>query len=180
MGLDITAWKIARPLTPDERNQIPAENPQDWWYEKHGDTSEIHKPYTEFPATADGLAALDYVVCEGETLDFRAGSYSGYNEWRNDLAKMLGYSATEKDWRVPASGPFVELIRNSDCDSIIGPSTCAKLAQDFDTYVEKFTTFAQSLEYPVGYWIRKYQSWRDAFTLAAHTGCVVLNYQPTE
>src|SRR5256885_17238334 len=45
----------------------------------------------EFEAQADGLVPGLYETAD--EMDFRAGSYSGYNEWREQLAEFAGYPA---------------------------------------------------------------------------------------
>lgn len=133
----------------------------------------------------DGFEAGAYTAVEAG--DFRAGSYSGYNEWRELLAKLTGKTArgiwieeqkscASDTHQTPNRGPFVELINFSDCEGTIGPRTCAKLAKDFQDWRERAEKFAQSLGGENGqYFMRKYSAWQEAFETAANEGCVDLH-----
>lgn len=68
-------------------------------------------------------------------------------------------------WSAEA-GPFWELINFSDCEGIIGPVVSAKLARDFQEYQEKANS--QLTDYD----LERYNSWRQAFELAAENGVV--------
>lgn len=128
---------------------------------------------SDFPAQADGLASGVYSFAKSG--DFRAGSYSGYNEWREELAKLAGYPArAEHDkphsygaWESEAKeGPFFEIISFSDCEGVIGPKTSAKLASDFATYQEKADALRDD-----GF-SRVYAHFRKAFETVANNGFV--------
>lgn len=105
---------------------------------------------------------------------FRAGSYSGYNGWREQLAVLAGYPAERGSghshdhsagaWAV-ASGPFWELINFADNEGIIGAEVSAKLAKDFETFLPQATAIG-------GYFAELYGRWRNAFEQAQHNGCV--------
>lgn len=119
-------------------------------------------------------AAYSYEDGEG----FRAGSYGGYNGWRQELAKIAGWPTAPYEqygrttMRHDASawaakgGPFWELINFSDCEGIIGPEVSAKLAADFAAYDEA----AKASEYPFFY--DRYTEWRKAFEVASDGGAV--------
>lgn len=118
----------------------------------------------DFPKHADGLAGC--YLHEGEC-GFRAGSYSGYNEWRNELA-LFAYGVPAEDvWRDDTEGPFFELINFSDAEGTIGPVTSAKLAQDFAAWQERANAANTS-----DWWLTLYGKWRRAFETAANGGCV--------
>jgi hypothetical protein len=109
---------------------------------------------------------------------FRAGSYGGYNAWREDLAKLAGYPALQEERYGQVSlrhdagaqdagkGPFYELIYFSDCEGTIGPVVSAKLAKDFADFQEKANSFGDD------YWRKKYGEWRLAFETASENGAV--------
>jgi len=40
--------------------------------------------------------------------EFRAGSYSGYNDWRDHLARMARYERQKKVGRADGTAPFVD------------------------------------------------------------------------
>src|SRR2546429_5108682 len=131
----------------------------------------------EFTDRADGLASGLYRT--GVELSFRAGSYSGYNVWREQLAELAGYPKRLhfSDHKPPEElhaagaweathGPFWELINFSDCEGVIGAKTSAKLAQDFAEHQVKADAHADE-------WFRDlYAIWRRAFELASDGGAV--------
>lgn len=109
-----------------------------------------------------------------EEYGFRAGSYSGYNWWRNELAKMAGYAAREHrgetsyclDCWDGLAGPFSELINFSDCEGTIGSQYGAKLARDF----AEFDTRAKAMGEE---FYESSREWRKAFDMAADNGAVI-------
>lgn len=119
---------------------------------------------------------------ESEYGSFRAGSYSGYNHWREQLAKMAGYENPEEVWndydaeieRVGETGkmkPFYELICFSDCEGIICSEISAKLYEDFVNFEEKAKNFVEnSIEN--NYFYSKYKEWKEAFRVASDNGLV--------
>lgn len=123
----------------------------------------------QFAASCDGLIDGLYQV-SGEGRHFRAGSYSGYNLWRAQLAALIG-SSDKVIWLDPQPGPFVELINNSDCNGFIGPKTSAKLAADFAQWDDAARDF--SARHGDEHWFYSlYTEWRRAFELAANGGVV--------
>jgi hypothetical protein len=168
MGLDIIAYRgLAGPIISND-----ADN---GCYTAENDIG--------FIARGEGIqAGATYSSC-AEEFHFRAGSYSGYNEWREALAKMAGYPAVaDATEPVPTSkhghthsagawgmtqGPFWELINFSDCNGTIGPRVAAKLLRDFIEY--------QSVAdlHPESWFQSLYFEWRHAFEMAADGGAVV-------
>jgi len=113
-----------------------------------------------------------------DSFRLRAGSYGGYNRWREQLAKVAGYPATDYEqygrttkrhdagaWDAD-SGPFWELINFSDCEGVIGSAVSAKLAKDF----AEFQQAADLVEDE--YFRSKYSEWREAFEMASDAGAV--------
>jgi len=111
--------------------------------------------------------------------EFRAGSYSAYNWWRNELAKLGGYTPEEaktdegkKELRYDASawksksGPFWELINFSDAEGVIGPVACTKLYADF----VKFHKAAMA--HPSKDFQESYADWEKALELASKNGAL--------
>jgi hypothetical protein len=71
---------------------------------------------------------------------FRAGSYSGYNAWRDLLAQLVYGVSAETIWNDSegyAGKPFYELINFSDCEGVIGTVVCTRLYGDFVAHYEK-------------------------------------------
>ena len=145
MGLDIQAFERLRPGQEDK----------DW---------HLYQP-EGVPDRSDGIAG--WYASDGESFRFRAGSYSGYNRWRDWLCKtFLGVNANEA-WSDPdrfAGRPFIELINYSDCEGFFGPVTSAKLAKDFADHAPA----PDSGEYAA-----IYADWSKAFALAARGGGIV-------
>ena len=133
----------------------------------------------ELATRADGLASGWYRI-EGESGDFLAGSYNGYNRWREQLAKMAHNATPEEIWKDQEAWrgkAFFELIHFADNEGCIGPQTSAKLARDFAEHQERAEAFAKTLPGPLdGKWfIDKYNRWRKAFETARHGGAVMFH-----
>lgn len=167
MGLDITAYaRLTKLPEPPIRGQDCPDG--QFWCRLN----------TDFPGRANDLedrAAYSYE----RRIGFAAGSYSGYGEWREELAKLAGYPAVshrsywEKEpqllhaagaWERDG-GPFWELINFADNEGVIGALVSAKLAKDFNAFQTKANEVG-------GWFLRKYNEWRQAFELAADCGAV--------
>lgn len=141
------------------------------WYRKLTPAKHESDHTTNF-YIADSFAARAKDIAEGthyaylESDSFRAGSYSGYNEWRDQLAKLAGYQSAEDVWHNRTEGPFYELIDFSDCEGVLGAATSAKLAKDFAQFQEQADAHADN------YFRTKYREWRNAFEKAADRGAV--------
>lgn len=155
MGLDITAYRkleVVENPKYDEYGEL--ENWDTEW--KPGSSMEWAETY--FPGRAEGLdSTAVYRWSEKEV--FRAGSYSGYNWWREKLAEFSGKAA------------FQELINFSDCEGCIGSVVSKKLFQDFQTYESKAKGFSEGIENGK-LWFEKYLNWKEAFEMAADGGAV--------
>lgn len=90
---------------------------------------------------------------------FRAGSYSGYNWWRDKLNEFAGNVA------------FQELIDFADNEGVIGSELSKKLYDDFQKYHEKAFEFSMTLD-DAGWWFDKYHEWEKAFEMAKDGGAV--------
>jgi hypothetical protein len=142
MGLDITACSKMRPVQCDS---------EDCWHER-----VYVNP--DFVSHADGLKSGCYEKTPGsETISFRAGSYSGYNWWRNEL-----------DCLTDSPGAFEKLVYFSDCEGVIGPRTSRELAVDFD----RFHGLALKRKGDGTMFYEKYKDWRKAFKLDSNGGFV--------
>jgi hypothetical protein len=164
MGLGITWYRGCSPA--------PDADPDDW--ENVARASVV----PEFASCADGIEHGGLFTFE-KSGGFRAGSYSGYNDWREELAKLAGYPALEDaggEHRKPHSSaawvgavaedaPFLPLVDFSDCEGTIGPQTSARLAKDFAAHQTKADRIG-------GYFAEKYTQWRNAFEQAQHGGFV--------
>lgn len=122
---------------------------------------------TDFPGRADEIVGGAAYRSE-ENGHFRAGSYGGYNRWREQLAALVGKNPYAV-WQDPQPGPFVELINFTDCDGVIGAAASKKLAADFAAHQ------AQADAHPDNYFRERYAAFRNAFERAAENGCVVFH-----
>lgn len=123
---------------------------------------------------------------DSEKGHFVAGSYSGYNEWRNNLAIMAGYESSENVWKDCTNmnmrflklnkinnkeiifKPFYELINFSDCEGTFGPEISKKLYKDF----VNFDDVAKEYSKDNHYFYKKYCEWKEAFRVASENGAV--------
>ena len=173
MGLDINVYTNLTPYTgtldkdgyPTENNVVRIYN-SDWFIGR------------EHPFILNQL----YIGDDMDDLGFRAGSYSGYGEWREQLATLAGYEKilTTPSYREPylsacasarnkTSGPFYELINFSDCEGILGTTTCLKLAKDFAEY----QILADKIKDTFNRFNDLYSNWRIACEIAGnHNGCI--------
>ena len=135
----------------------------------------------DFPGRAEGLVDRGYYECD-EHFGFRAGSYSGYNQWREQLAELAGwppvsvqgygggeYMSCAGSAFQATEGPFWELINFSDCEGAIGHVVAKKLSADFEWFRE------QASKHGDPYFFEKYQMWAKAFGMAADNGAVIFH-----
>ena len=176
MGLDITAYReIKKVDLPDDSEEVSEA------FYAEGGFRLYHN--SDFSGRADDVPEGDYICAED--LGFRAGSYSGYNSWREQLAQMAGYPKARAEgfrdgamrhdqgaWNA-TEGPFWEMITFSDCEGVLGTATCAKLAKDFADWQERAEAFSASADDK--WFITKYNEWRAAFDLAAVGGAVMFH-----
>ena len=157
MGLDITAYKeIVKAQNGEAFDEAGELKWTDGWFEIH-----INR---DFPGRADDLQEAPHKA--EEEFRFHAGSYGGYNQWRNQLAVAAGYPSAEYVWAIAKGGQFFELINFTDCEGVIGADTSKKLAKDFSD----FEAIANLHE---DEWFRaRYQDLKKAFEFAAENGCV--------
>jgi hypothetical protein len=164
MGLDITAY---RKLTPAPDAKVDEDGcPVD---------DAVWRAYRNpnFRGRDAGLVG-DLFTYES-SFSFHAGSYGGYNAWREELAQLAGYEPVLDTRYRPnpqasigalsaSGGPFWELICFADNEGVIGPEVSAKLAGNFAEYAERAGEH--------GYFAEKYRDWRKAFEMAAGGGAV--------
>lgn len=162
MGLDITYYanlKERPDLQFDDSGDVPD-------YE----TQVNFHHNTDFPGRAEGVK--EGVIYEySESDGFRAGSYGGYNHWRDWLAKVAGYKSAEECWNSDGKGPLYEFIHFSDCEGVIGPVVSAKLAKELAALKNKAEEAAKDTQ-PSGYYMEKFNDWLKAFETAAQGGAV--------
>lgn len=189
MGLDITAYKNLKLLpnavydenTGDVVDKTTRECPKNWYM-----PSRNHEAHA---SRADGLNGI---FSYEDFMGFRAGSYSGYGMWREELAKLAGWPAIPHDTSFFSStprienkhapsaweaeeGPFWELINFSDCEGTIGPVTSAKLAKDFESHQHLVDGLTLGSDEDTEWFRERYADWRAAFEMAAMSGAVSLH-----
>jgi hypothetical protein len=178
MGLDITAYrKLTKVEVELDEDGHPADESV---YDSHA-IAWVNGGRGQH----DHLEHKAFYCYDGE-FDFRAGSYSGYNEWREALARFAGYEKSEyKDsfrgivksshaatcWDGETQGAFAEMIDFSDAEGCIGPVTSAKLAKDFAEHEERARTFVAWPD-DDGWFFRQYLEWKKAFEMASDDGMV--------
>lgn len=119
--------------------------------------------YASAAAFRDRAPADGFYRISGRRHGFGAGSYSGYNRWREKLAELVG-TTPERVWAGEVPVAFGELINFSDCEGVLDTKTCAKLAKDFAEWQPHVGTN--------GWFADRYADWRKAFELAAGGGAV--------
>jgi hypothetical protein len=134
-------------------------------------------PSSGFPDQADDVNGIyDY---EGDSFSFRAGSYSGYNRFRESIAFLaLGVSPKTiwENTEAYKNKPFFELINFSDCEGVIGPVTSAKLFQDFKDFEAEIEKKSIAGHGGASEWfMESYRNWMKAFEIAADSGFVKLH-----
>jgi hypothetical protein len=117
-----------------------------------------------------------YATPESESFSFRAGSYSGYNQWRRALSVFALGVRPEEVWNNESTYrelPFFGLINHSDCDGAIGGPVAKSLYRDF----VKFRSRAVSLDLgdgqDRGWFLEIYDDFLKAFGLAADDGILL-------
>lgn len=123
----------------------------------------------DFPGRAEPLESGCYATNDADPVKFRAGSYSGYNAWRERLSRLaLGVEpgAVWQRWSKFEGKPFAELINFSDCEGTIGPIVSKRLAADFAAFDETAREKMDVYEYAL------YRDWLRAFERAADDGAV--------
>ncbi len=154
MGLDICAY---RRLTIDPLAKLDIDgNPTEW------ETCWCPGPSMEWsesvwPGRGEGIDART-VYRWAEEFRFRAGSYSGYGVWRDELRRFAGSGAA-----------FHELIDFADNEGTIGPVVSAKLLRDFAENLDRARIFHGDDD---PWFFQLYLLWKRAFEMAADGGAV--------
>jgi hypothetical protein len=86
------------------------------------------------------------ISCECGDINFRAGSYSGFHEWRVALAKISGTTLGKMrgfngDIEWTKTEPFCELLNHSDCDGELTSQECSNLLVDFNYWAQTINTY---------------------------------------
>jgi hypothetical protein len=152
MGLDISYYEVIE-LVKESSKYLEE-------FDYREDVAWLHNQEA-LAVRLDGLPA-GYYRTSGLNGAFRAGSYSGYNRWREMLAELVGTTCA-RAWKGEYTGAFAELINFSDAEGTIGPTTSTKLAKDFAEWAP---------EAGKGDFREIYDDFRKAFETAAGRGAV--------
>ena len=150
MGLDITAYKNIRirELEKDEEGE--------YYFCNSGfeqSNMNIENKYVN----------IDF----DEEFDFRAGSYSGYNHFRNSLCLASNNITDEDLWNSENKTlKFYWLINFSDCEGYIGTDYCKILYDEFVKYEKEIKLTLDEYHH------RTYDNFKEAFRLALNNGLV--------
>lgn len=178
MGLDISAYSKVKKIdcvfdADGEPIDSESKEPIDYDFMAYANS--------DFPDHHEGLEHKAVYSCD-YAHSFRAGSYSGYNAWRECLAKMAGYVAVSVERYGSTSlrhdygafnsteGPFWHLINFSDCEGVIGSVISKKILADF---IEHEKAAESVTDGPEGWFLNLYREWKKAFEMAADDGAVV-------
>lgn len=163
MGLDITAYSNTT-LTE------PHGSPHSWCEIDHHIQAFA---YDCFPQSFRGLADADnhwkgfiggrcYDISESKSHRFRAGSYGGYNRWRDRLRRLFQVDNPED--------PFYELVYFADNEGCIGPYAAADLLIDFSEHRNRWLAECAGDTFPHD--IEVYDDFLKACQLAADNGLI--------
>lgn len=176
MGLDVTAYSGLQFI--ESMDDIEA------FEEKYWTGSELTATYVSkydggFPEHLGSLIKGSVYSFKNE-YDFRAGSYSGYNYWRDLLSRAALKVPAQTVWKNPDQFrdlPFYWLVNFSDCEGYIGPEKCAILLKNF---TELRATVEASLPasdtaWPPDEFMTRYDMWMTALQLAADGGMLMFS-----
>jgi len=170
MGLDISAYSH---MVKANINPKTEEATEEAW--ERG--AQCTFWYDGFDRSGRGLDQDTWYEPTDQTksYDFRAGSYSGYGDWRKGLAEYAGLTVRDY-WGKPDTGqPFYELINFADNEGTIGPEAAADLLADFRQHEAGYRAAHSGGGAMDQYNIERYHHWMLAFELAAQDGMVVFH-----
>lgn len=166
MGLDISVYsKITR---------IPDESQEDGIF----DVSQ-----EDYFGTRQDVEPGPYSISENSVRhSFRAGSYSGYNGWREDLSLSIHGVMPQVIWDNPdqyTGKDFFEIINFSDCEGCFGPKISSKLYEDFVRNRDKFISIMEEKytgSYPViDYRTEVYNNFMKGFEISKDSGILIFS-----
>lgn len=156
MGLDITAYsKIERVHDEDEAMIF------------------VKRDIPEMDQAQDIEEGMYSPTSDSESHGFRAGSYSGYNHFRNMLCEIMHGVPAKTLWENPdvfKDKEFYNIINFSDCEGYFGPEMSKKLHEDFVKHRDKFVNNVADREPYEGYYTRVYDDFCLGFKIASKGG----------
>lgn len=173
MGLDI--MYISKVKTSDELLGLGEELYEEFTF---GVADEFKERCHSFPLS-NGMGTV-YITPGSERDSFRAGSYSGYNQFRNILCWAIHGICQEDFWNSKYwdEEEFGALIDFSDCEGTICYSVAAELNRSFRNNRSKFKKYIEGSEADLGkedqmYFMEKYDEWRLATDIASDEGLLI-------
>lgn len=190
MGLDITCYSKLRPENPPLSDDSDAYELIDEIYEQG---LQYYMPTAlawsdqAFPNRCPEFKSDQWYAYDA-SYSFRAGSYGGYNVFREGLAVLAGV-VSEEMWREgrrgaegmydlpavkalesdPTSRPFGELIMFADNEGVIGTACAKRLFADFINHREA----AKALFNEEGMrWMDAYDHWIEGLRHATDGGAI--------
>lgn len=153
MGLDIAAYRKIKQEGMSNINDVAPDGMVRFY------------PNADFPASRYGsIEGGGRLYSYAEEFRFCAGSYSGYNEWRERLARMIG-TTPRRVWSGDKVKAFESLINFTDCEGVLCAEVCAALAGDFAKYQERANDEDE--------WFKElYALWHKAVEMAADDGAL--------
>lgn len=184
MGLYVTAYANARRTPSHNRNFETCDAAGHVWAFAYSGMEASYRGL----ANADVLGVFEnsemyvggacYDVSDSERHGFAAGSYTGYNAWREDLAKAFHGVDPGTIWADAtkyADQPFYELITFADNEGCIGPDAARDLLADFEAGQGRWSDYwaARDVRSSLLTWnIERYEDWTQACRLAARDGLI--------
>lgn len=137
MGLDIR-WYINAKLLE------ACDDYCDETYDRLSETHDAEPDYVWNSLAFPDASELATGFYESERAgSFRAGSYSGYSRWREQLCQAVHGVEPKVLWESPddwKGKSFVDLIHFSDCEGTISGNAAKRLAMDFSEHRDAFVT----------------------------------------
>jgi hypothetical protein len=171
VGLDIT---VHTKVVPVDEAEVPhtKEGDLDWdaMYEQDIRKAFVYKGFEDSYRGLPGDDPVEgsYVRSVGDTWGFRAGSYSGYGNFRSLLCYGMHGITISEFWEKSEAykdKPFYELLNFADNEGTIGSEAAADLAVDF---VENREQLVPHLED----WMERYDEWTRACQDASDGGMI--------
>ena len=198
MGLGVVAYAKLEKVTDERAERVRS---AECVYEACDEEDLLHFLVQEeaFPGRERPLEKGEFYETGEGSRHMRAGSYSGYGEWRRQLAALVGIDDIEDFWRrvgeqvergEEPNVPFWKLLHFSDCEGVIGAEACGELAAQFAEWRGRALEHARARfreECPISDeefseegrgWTRaehfwaKYREWQQMFEFAADGGAV--------
>ncbi len=106
---------------------------------------------------------------------FRAGSYGGYNRFRDTLCRALHGFGAKALWAMVdeelETHAMWQILHFSDCEGVLGTEVCRTLHAELEEHWDKVTAYFAQLD-DGDYYQGLLGTWRDAFKAASAEGFI--------